>query len=142
MIEGIRTAKKTKSARPRSIRSDPAARTTRTSTTPTRIVVLRVDRSAPRGAVNWSALGGALDAEPSGGHGLQPGRGDLLAAVLAQPVGAFVVFAQGDHDLVEGLPELVGQRLGLATLRGDLARIGEVRVVVQVAELGELVLQL
>ena len=70
-----------------------------------------------------------VDAEPGGRHGLEPGVADRLAADLAQAVGALVELGQGVLDLVELVLELVEQRLVLALLGGDLARVGEVLVV-------------
>ena len=84
----------------------------------------------------------AVDAEAGLGLGLEPGRGDRLAAGLAGAVGVACRTWPGRARRPEALDQLVDQRLVLAPLRGHLARVGEVRVVVEalgaVAQLGQL----
>jgi hypothetical protein len=89
---------------------------------------------------------GAGDAAPSGWHGLEPGRGDRLAATLTLPVGAIAQPGDGRFDFGQGLGELAGQGSRLTAFGRDLARIGEVGVVLEPArvteaQLGELVAQ-
>src|SRR4029079_1127163 len=90
----------------------------------------------------------ALDAEPRRRHRLQARVGDALVARFALAVGAVGELRQRVLDVLEGLVELTGQRLDLAPLGGDLARVGEVLVELErpavpigggpVAEVGEL----
>src|SRR5580704_11689570 len=77
-----------------------------------------------------SALGRAGDAAPGGGDRLQAGFADRLAAQLAVAVGAGVELGQGPLDVLERLFQRLSQRLRLAALGRDLARVGEVGVVV------------
>src|SRR5438270_3648600 len=81
------------------------------------------------------ALGSAVDAEAGGRLGLEAGGRDRLAARLTRAVRAVVELGQGALDLAQRLPQRLGQGLGLASLRGHLARVGEVLVVVQPAVL-------
>ncbi len=80
-------------------------------------------------------LGGVGDAEARRRHGLEPGRPDRLLAHLAIAVAPGLESRDGRLDLVESLPQLGRQTLGLAPLGGHLARVGEVRVVVEAAPL-------
>src|SRR5437763_10267610 len=82
-----------------------------------------------RPVTGMSAFRGAVHAVSSRWLGLQPGLGNGLVARLAQPVPVIVELGQGVLDLVQRLPQLGRDRLGLAPLGGDLAGIGEVRVV-------------
>src|ERR1700730_543056 len=82
----------------------------------------------PGPAPRRSAFGGAVDAEARCGFGLQPGRGDGLAARLAAAVVSARELLQGVLDLSQGVLQAVGQRLGIAAFGRHLARIGEVGV--------------
>ena len=73
----------------------------------------------------------AVDAERGRRHGLEPGLADALVARLALAVRAGVELGQRFVDVGEGLAELAGERLDLAPLGGDLARVGEVLVEVE-----------
>src|SRR5690242_15175959 len=89
--------------------------------------------------------GRAVNAQPGLGLGLEPSRGDGLAAALAGAVGLLVELVEGVLDVFECLDELVDQRLVFTALRRHLARIRKVGVVVQtlraVAELRQLTTQ-
>lgn len=79
---------------------------------------------------------GVIDAEPSGGHGLETGGEDLLAARLTCAVGAVVELREGTFDLVELVAELGREGLVLALLGGNLARVGEVVIDLAVVATG------
>ncbi len=105
---------------------------------PQRVLGPLVHRTAPpRGGSGRThlVLGGVRDAESGGGHGFEPGRPDRLPAHLAAAVGAAFEALDRRVDFVEGLAELGRQPLGLAALRGHLAGIGKVRVVIESAAL-------
>src|SRR5688572_3228936 len=76
-----------------------------------------------------AARRGAVDAIPGARERLQAGGLDDLAAALAGAVGAGLDLLQRGFDVAQGLPQLVGQHLGLAAFGRHLARIGEVGVV-------------
>src|SRR5207248_1115293 len=88
----------------------------------------------PRAAL---ALGCAVDAVAGGRLGLETGGQNRLATVLAGAVAAGFELGQGVLDLAQGLPQRLGQCLGLAPLRGDLTGVGKVLVVVQPAVLAQ-----
>src|SRR3954468_12737519 len=102
-------------------------RNTRRTATPTTMAAVRFGLGL--------ALRGAVNAEAGRRHGLEARGGDGLPAVLTQPVGAALVLGEGVLDVVEGVAQRGGQRFGLAPFRRDLARIGEVGVVIEAAEL-------
>src|SRR5579871_2697862 len=145
MIDGITTAKKISWTRDKLTLCSSAYASRTPSTASTTRSLRRSNRRKTR--VPGLALRRAVDAVAGGRLGLEPGGRDGLAAVFAKSVRALLKLGQGPLDLTQGLPERGGQGLGLPPLRRDLARIGEIRVVLQpgvalrIAELGQLVQQ-
>src|SRR6202042_1008146 len=88
-------------------------------------------RKARKAKGALAALGGAVDAEASGRHGLDPRGGDLAMAGLARTVRTRVDLFDGVLDVDQVGGERRRQRLRLAPLRRHLAGIGEVWVVRQ-----------
>src|SRR5215207_6451762 len=74
----------------------------------------------------------AGDAHARRGHRLEARLGNSLAAHLALAVGAGVEFGECVLDVLQGLAQLPGEGLDLAPLGGDLARVGEILVEVEV----------
>ena len=70
----------------------------------------------------------ALDAEPRRRHSFEPILADRLPAPLADPVGARVDLRERVVDVAEGLRERADERVDLAPLGRDLARVGEALV--------------
>ena len=67
-------------------------------------------------------------------EGIASSRAGAIACttVLALPVGAVLELHQRRLDLGEVLAEVAGDRVDLTPLRGDLARVGEALVEVEV----------
>src|SRR5262245_27344357 len=75
----------------------------------------------------------AVDAQPGRRHGLEPCLGDLVAARLAEPVRPVVELVEGVLDLTECVEQRAAQCLDLTALRGDLPRVREAVVEVELA---------
>jgi hypothetical protein len=61
-------------------------------------------------------------------HGREPILADRLSAPLADSVGTRVDLLERVVDVAEGLPERADERVDLASLGRDLARVGEALV--------------